>query len=192
MMGALLLAATVAMSDSTTTYSLRLGPAVVGVYEPPYGGADPYGAGGRVELGVQRGAGRFRFHALLSGTWSPFVKDDFGDTLPVSGELVVFAGAGFREDTAPDAPSALLVEFDFSLGFSRLWEAYNKPDNTTGFFPYATIYPFAPRAAIGARLATVWEVLVFQELGFGGIWEENKIFATALRGSAGLVFGRSF
>jgi len=74
MLASVLLAVTMAMT--APTYTLRIGPTFGGVYYPPYGGQDPYGAGGRLDLAVQTGTGRFRFHGLLTDRLLEPVRDD--------------------------------------------------------------------------------------------------------------------
>jgi hypothetical protein len=178
--------------DSRVTFSLRLGPTFGGVYNLPYGGQNPYGAGGRFDLTLQAGAGRFRFHALLTGSWSPFLKNTFGYALPSAGEVAGFAGAGFHEDTNPTGRSAFVLECDTLLGVSRLWDSYNGADGKNAFFPYATFYPLDFHVAFGMRFAGEWEVLFSQDLAFGGVWEESKVDSTVARESLGVLLGRSF
>jgi len=90
----------------------------------------------------------------------------------VAGELAIFAGAGFREDTRPEGPRAFVLECDWMLGVSQLWEAENLPDGTTGFSPFATFYPLDQHVALGIRFATAWELLLSEDLALGGVWKE--------------------
>ena len=212
MLRALLLAATVAASESAAVhgevatpaiavpvnppsgvvYSLRLGPTFGGVYYPPYGGQDPYGEGARVDLAVQSGTGKFRFHGLLTASWSPFMMTAQGHALPLSGELAFFAGAGFREDTQAKGPTAFVLEFDAMIGASQMSESFSNFDGTIGFSRFATFYPLDLHFALGVRFARDCELLLSGDLAGGAVWQESKVFAVAIRESNALLLGRSF
>jgi hypothetical protein len=208
MLGSLLLAATGAASSAGPAvsetqavaphngqtpdfvWSLRAGPTFSGVYYPPYGGDDPYGEGLRLDLAVQRGKEKARFHALLTASWSPFLTTHRGEPVASPGEWALFAGVGFVEDTHPQGPTAFVFEIDGTLGVSQVGQAFNKADGTRGVSQITDFYPLGVRLALGARFAQVWELLLSGDLA-GGVAFEPTTFS-AVRGSTALLVGRSF
>jgi hypothetical protein len=207
MLGGLLLAATVAVAQSNTAspvsttktlaapddpvsdsrYSLRGGLTFSGVYYPPYGGDDPYGDGARLDLAMEQGTSKTRFHGLLQGGWSPSLKTRYGDAVPFPGELALFAGLGFRHDTHPTGSRAFVLELDGILGVTGVSQG-------SGIGEIVAIYPLGLRLGFGMRFDTDWEVVFSSDLASGWAWQPSdpSIEGFAIRAGTAVLLGRSF